>query len=596
MGFRKTTYKLTDEDKQMIERSVANPNVATLYYLKSKTSGTWWFPGSVSPRWRNGYDKLLAYWESRKKPDVFMYMNNKYEAIYEFEDSTLYNTPAFFHNHGPMFLDYQRQLHEDRTPIRTVIGGFGSGKTLGCVLSALVKAIQLPGYRCFVLAPEKKQVAEFYVLCRALLEGTLYKERFIMGMRENPNPAIMISHDGIGVSTIECFPIANKPDTLRTLTGDEIIVDQAEHKQLHLEEIIRSAGTRLRGRVGKRSRVGTITFLANADDNDELWDIYDRPSVDKGNYLSLAPSSYDNPFLTDRDIKRFELTVGNSKELRDQYMKGNRPLGDGMWFSRQTLQALKAPHLDEKMKRLIDNAEVGEGPIYKEEPQIGVVEWLLPYEEGHTYLVTSDPGTDKPPNRDSPVILVWDITGFPGQGANRIPAKIVGFVWFDGNKSIETWATRYQLTVRQYKAHLQNGFDATGFQSGYDTWMPYIADLFPEKFNMAGNGKALCLNAARILTTKAMIEIPVALSPLLNQLSRYALPEPKHARQDLVMAFAMGCWWMQRLFSLEGDSVPLFETAEESAEVFPQNRYWRGVTNDRSNFRNPTRNIRGSGR
>lgn len=568
-------YRLNKGDREILRlgREV-DPNFITDYYLRSDNSGTWWLPGAETDRWKDGYETIAEYWKSEGEPESFTFAHNEYQVRWQHEKSKLYpDSPAFFHNHGMLFIPYHKDLHYDRTPVRSVIGGFGSGKTLGVVMSMLVEAITLPGYRAFALAPESIQAEEVYRLAMQMMSGTEFEKRFLISSRQRPFPRIVLGHEEIGETTIECYPIANNEAKLRTLTGDRAVIDQAESPMLDLEELIRSVGTRFRGRVsrGGRERIGTITLIANAGDNQQLWDIYDEAEFNPEFYKSLSPSSYDNPYLTDNDLKRFEQQVGNNEEARQMYLFGKRPLGNGMHFSRNTLEKMRDKTMDEMMRLGIELQEqTGEdkGFIHLEAPKLGTYEWMLPYDPARQYLVISDPGTQNPPKRDSPPILVFDITDFPGSADDPSPAFLVGFVWVFGNNNIQNWAARYSEVVHRYNAIGTNGFDATGYQAGYDQWMNALIGLYPEKISLVGNKKSLCLNAAKVLTSAELIKAPAALSHLFSQLARYEYPpEPKRIRQDLVMAFIMACWWMQRLYWINQDPF------EERPDYDPHDRY-----------------------
>ena len=548
-------YRLTEGDKEILKLAKNNPNYFTDYYLRSDMSGTWWLPGAKSEKWKRGYDKLYAEWRSLLRPEKFDFGGNNYKVVWEHEnDKKFPEHPAFFHNHGPLFLPYQLDLHVDRHPIRVVIGGFGSAKTFGQILSGVVYGNILDSFRMFFLAPESTQAEEGYTLMMQMIEGTLFQERFLISHRQRPYPRVVFGHEGVGESRIEFFPIANNETKLRTLTGDCAVIDQAEHQSMELRELIRSVGTRFRGRVLRsgRERLGTITFLANSSDNQELWDLYDEAEDDPENYLSLSPHSEDNPYLTDRDIERFKLTVGSTKEDEEVYMEGKRPIGDGDHFSKEIVTAMIEPQLDAAMEAGINyqiKHDVHIGYVHEKAPKIGTVKWLLPYNPDRKYIIISDAGTKNPPFRDSPVIFIWDITDMPGSLEMPSPAYLAGFWWVYGNNKIDNWANAYNEMVFRYHAIGTNGFDATGYQSGYDKWLNALLGLLPEKISLAGNNKALCLNSAKVMTARFMVKTPLAVSALYDQISKYKYPpEPPRLRQDLTMTFIMSCWWMNRLF------------------------------------------------
>lgn len=540
-------YRINPEEKRLFDMAVAGEvNYFTDYYFRGPSSGTWWLPGSTSEQWSRGYDRILAEWRRQGQLETFLFKEHVYHVIYSHERSKDFpSLPAFHHSHGFLFLPWQLELHNNRTPIRTIIGGFGSGKTLSQVVSLLVHAATLPGFRAFALAPLALQAMEVYKLAMDIMDGTLFKKRFLINAPKRPNPIIVIGNDYVGETTIECYPIQDNSDKLRTLTGDMAMVDQAE-KLEDLDEVIRSVGTRFRGRVPStgRERIGTLTLVANSGDNQKLWDVYDEREHDPENYYGISPSSYDNPFLTDRDLKRFELQVGGDDESKRVYLLGGRPMGNGKEFSRDVLSRVQDRDLDLRMEEGLNRMDTQY--IRLEAKGAGYYEWLLPYQPDRTYLVISDPGTDNPPNRNSPPIMVWDITEFP-----KNPAFLIGFVWVFGSGDIRNWATRYAEVVSRYHAIGRNGFDATGFQSGYDQWMQILESLMVEKINLSGNNKPLCLNAAKIVASKGLVKVPASLTHIFSQLARYDIMEDRTSsklRQDLVMCFIMSCWWMQRLW------------------------------------------------
>lgn len=565
-------YTLNKGDKQIFQAAKTDPDIFANWYFKNEFSGTWWMPGAKNERWKVGYDRIHKHWKSEGRPNTFKIGPREYQTIFEHEMSESFpKHPAFFHNHGTLFLPWAKELHNDRTPIRTVVGGFGSGKTLNMALSMLIYAATLPGYRGFAMAPILKQAEEMQRVMLSLIEGTLYEERFLVKAVGGHNPQIIVSNDYVGTTSIEFFSIMTNPEKIRTLTGDNAVIDQAE-KIPDLNAVIRDVGSRFRGRYKGRGRLGTITFIANSEENEQLWDIYDKAEEDPRNYKSMSPSSLDNIYLTDRDIERYMLLFGDDEDEREQYIEGKRPVGNGEHFSRDILTAMRDENLDRIMRKGIDQDL--DGYTMLQESGVGVYEWLLPPAPGREYLVISDPGTKNPPYRDSPPILVWDITDFPGEKGNRNPVTLAGFVWVFANGSIDNWATRYAEIVYRYDAVGTNAFDATGYQSGYDQWLDAMEGLLAEKINLAGNGKYMALNAAKMITSRRMAKIPYALSSITGQLSRYTTPEPKRLRQDVAIAFMMSCWWLLRLYYFDAEEE---DYNENQTHIARNKRYDRSI-------------------
>lgn len=539
-------YEETCEDAHVV------PSYSQTRWLEESRSSS--FP--FRPSSQSGYDVA----QSDFVPDLACYSSlseTSYEYIVSVEEM---QEGDYYDLHVPGYENYVAEglIHHN------------SGKTLSAVLSFLIFAATLPGYRGLALAPFSKQASEVYTLALNAVRGTEYEKRFLIRAPSSPFPTLVVGSDYTGSeNTIECYGIGEKDnvDKLRTITADNALVDQSE-KIVDLKSVVRDVGTRFRGRElsSGRGRIGTLTFLANSEHNDELWQMYDMAEEDPETYLAMSPSTYDNIHLTDADIARYEKQVGESDEDKRVYLRGGRPLGDGSQFSRVIMERVRSIELDDRMADLASRNIQG---VRKGEMRgVGVNEWMLPYDPDRQYLVVSDPGTDCPPRRNSPVILVWDITHFSAEH----PMTLAGYLWFNGRSDIQTWANRYAETVRYYNAFTRNGFDATGYQAGYDQWITILHGLLPERIEITQSRKSQMLNDAKVLCSNGLVKMPVAISGIYNQLARYEFPEKPQAKQDLVVTFMMSCWWVKRLFYVKLDTIKQGEP-----ELSIQDRYYREV-------------------
>lgn len=594
---KKGVYQLTDGDKAVIDAAIRyqNPNIITNFYMRNEDSGTYWRPISdytvnklkmkqskeVAKKWQDGHLRLMTMWERLSKPDYFgpdperpdvwkAWNQNEYtklfenlDLVYRLQWDAEENLPVFHHPHGLQFLPWQLQMHQDKTPLQVVIGGFGSSKTYGKVLSFLVRGITLGGYRAFALAPVSKQSDEVHKVAMQIIEGTRF-EKFVLGMPFRPNPRIQMGHDRVGQTSIECFPMLDDPKKIRTLTGDEAMVDQAEEFP-DLAEVMRSVGTRFRGQVKGRPRRGQLAFIANAGDNPQLWDYFDDAEKDE-DIWAYAPTTFENLYLTVPDLMRYEKQVG-SEEEQEVYMLGKRPLGAGEHFSAATLQKTKSKDLDRQMELGL----VQKVPGYKllTEKKVAQHTWETPPREGRIYAVACDPGYGNPPDRNSAVIGVFDVTDFP-----KIPAQMVAFNWVYGNNSPNPWMAKYTEYVITYNALSWNGYDSTGPSgAGYDR-MDHIKDLLAQPIGMQGQNKFTYLNLLKKTMADGKIQIP-SIEHVFNQLSKYRLPDDK-LRQDIVSMLIVFIGLVQPIMvnALTEDEVP--ENIWEEVE----DRWSRPVTNE----------------
>lgn len=553
----KKLYEVNEQERRLFDLAkTGNIDAFTNYYLKGPNTGTWWLPGAQTQVWSRGYARLHKYWLGHDRPDGFEYESKRYTVVGNHEMSRDFpDDPAFHHNHGFILLPQFKDLFADRTNIRTVIAGWGSGKTLNMAVILLVYAVIYEDFRGFSLGPEAKQSNEFLKIAWQVIQGTLFFERFYRHYTAGPNAILRLGNSIVGETSIESYPLKGREDSLLTLTGDCAVIDQAE-KFDALEEALKGVGSRFRGRVVRtgRERIGTLTLLANSDYNDALWQVFDKGEEDPDNYLSMSFGSYDNPYLTDKDIVRYELLAGETQEDRRVHLLGGRPIGEGKEFGRDVILRMSDSDLDEEMDTQVAVGQKGYTKVEKK--GAGVVEWLLPYKEKHKYLVISDPGTDNPPKRNAYGIMVWDYTQFPME-----PATLAGFVWGFGKGDILNWANKHAELTWRYHAIGSNGFDATGYQSGYDHWMQILNNLLSEKINLGGNNKSDCLNSAKMLSAAGRMRVPSSIRPIWSQLQRYEYPEPQGLRQDLVMVYIMSCWWLKRIYYLgpqhEDDYTPL---------------------------------------
>lgn len=552
---KKGLYELTDGDKAIINSAVRNnnPNIITNYYMRNEDSGTYWryvddavIDGllmdeskEVARAWQRGYNKLEIMWERLDKPDYFgpdpenpqkwkSWNEKEYLALFE-SLSLVYrlqwdseiNKPEFHHPHGIQFLPWQLEMYNNKAALQVVIGGFGSGKTQGKALSFLVRGILLRGYRAFALAPQSKQSDEVHKVVTGMIEGTRF-EKFVTNMPFRPNPSIQMGHSGVGRTSIECFPMLDDPKKIRTLTGDEAMVDQAEEFP-DLSEVIRSVGTRFRGQVRGRPRRGQLAFVANAGDNPQLWDYFDDAKEDEDTWSS-APSTFSNPFLTIADLKRYEKQVG-TEEDQQVYLLGKRPLGAGEHFSHETLEKTKSLDLDTRMKEALKRGD--EGWQVQTAKKVGQHNWERPPEKDRVYCVACDPGYGNPPDRNSSVIGVFDVTEFP-----KRPAQLAAFAWVYGNNSPNPWIAKYTEYVIKYKALALNGYDATGPSGAGYSKLESIKDLMATGVGLQAQKKFANFNLLKKIMADGLIHIP-SIEHLFNQLSKYRLPDDG-LRQDIV--------------------------------------------------------------
>lgn len=554
-------YKLTDGDRAIIEKAriEKNVNIFTNYYMRSEDSGTWYRPipetklnklemeetRAAAMRWSDLYDSLFIVWHelgmphyfavSPTNPDDWIVLDNEeaftaerqkmtecYQAVKD-QDGEI----VFFRPHGAIMFGWQLEMTKANQPINVVPGGYGSGKTWAKMLDALYKAATLKGYRALCVAPNSDMINAMFSEALAIITGTLYEERFLVQVLKSPRMRIVVGNDDVGQSSLDFYPIMigeqDNSKKLLTLTADEAIIDQAE-QIMEIANLRRNLGSRLRGQVRGRPRVGKMTFLANSAFNDELYDMADESEKDPDHVWTYSPGSFENPYLTIDDLLRFEKDVGRDEESRRMYIRGERPYGSGEHFNAMSIAKCKAPWLDDQM---IKANRIGKkGWSKKEGHRAGIVRWISPPDPLKRYIVAADPGWSNPPERNSPAIGVFDVTDFP-----RTPAALAAFDWVYGNNSPNPWIASFTEFVINYQAVGMCGFDSTGFQSGYER-MTDINILLPTPISLAGNNKYVYLNFAKKLVADGLFQFPT-IPHLFSQMAKYRLPDT-NLKQDIV--------------------------------------------------------------
>lgn len=567
---------VTPADLERFKKASKNANYFTDYYVRTASSGTYW-KKTPEPYDDDKAKAWIALWQAWKQEGQsksgFLYKTSAVSTYYHLQwDEN--GDPVFHHHHGWLWQNWQLQMHHCPQREVTVIGGMGVGKTAAETMSLITMACTIPNFRGFAIAPKMLQTTEVYNYIRTWCSDTVLFDRWLKSAAIKPYPKFVFQNDYISESSIELYSIEKNPEKVLTLEGDAVFVDQAEQFE-DLDTINTMLGTRLRGQVHGRSRLGKMVYIANAAPNPELWYRYDLAEHEPETYLSLNPSTYDNIYLTKSQIKDMERRVGGTNEQIEQRMKGKRPMGQGQHFPAHVVQLCLDEGLDNIMDAQYKDPDVGPLPGYirRSKEKVGIYDWELPPDRGRTYCVIADVGQSNPPDRNSPVIMVWDISDFPGK-----PAVMRAFHWVEANGSYWPFVNEYERLVKLYRAQGMNGFDATGTQKGFDELVFAVKGLEPEGINLGGAGKYHALNAAKLFLGKGLMKFPY-IQHLVNQLTHYTLPDTK-LRQDLVMCIAMTALYIRRFY---------WEDVPDEEEIVPERNYTGSDRYSRSSSARHTR-------
>jgi len=429
-------------------------------------------------------------------------------------------------------------MHHASQPDIVVVGGFGSGKTIGMAFSAITWATVMPNFKFLNVAPTGWQSKQMYDALIGWMGGTLFEERFVWKRVEKPYPKIVIRYSVMKgkriipcVSTLEFMSGSDDAQRIKTWEGDWINIDQAEQVE-DLSEAVISLGTRLRGNVpdpfsedGKRNRMGRLSMLANSEDNPELWGFFDLAEAYPETNYSVQVATYSNKNLTERQIEDFRRRIKDPDKFA-QHLEGKRPLGRGIEFSGEMVSVCLDRSLDDLMEARL---AMGDPEFIREETQeAGVVLWQMPRDQTRTYVVVGDAGQGSPPLRNAPVVMVFDVTEYP---IGKISLR--AFWWGEGRGKYEPWISK-MLEWREYYGCINSAYDATGGQKVHsETSFKDFDDIVPVDMGGTSLIKAQYIVNLKLLMSKGKLAFPNGIIGIKHQLLKYRLPDTKIA-QDIV--------------------------------------------------------------
>lgn len=545
--------ELTPEEEKVIEDAKAEPLWGYPrfcdYFFSGDDTGTWFteeeddYMYDTLTRYTGGgvtmYEYLYKKWARENHPSS-MWADPPFWAKGWFLDAVRYEVPRvehgmpqFFWKHGWIPLEWGTIMHYAKQPNHVVLGGFGCSKTTHVGVSGFVHCATIPRYKFACVAAFLSQARPMYDALVSIFEDTRAIKLIQRGRNgepqytTSPTPRIRFHNKSEMI-----FMGADKDlSKIRSYEGDWVVVEQAESHS-SLAEINRELGSRRRGRVRGRRRMGRMTHVANSGDAPELWQMFDDAKENPQRWFAFAMSSYQNPHLNEDDIKNLEDACGNDEEEIKQYMLGQKPSGRYKDFPQDTVLGCESESLRDLMRSLVEKGEDDFREL--ELPGIGHVEWSLPARGGRDYAVYGDPGTRNPPHRGAGVVLVLDETNFP-----KRPAELVHFKWTVGDGHIGPWLDDFEDAVKKYGANGRAYYDSTGDQKNLDELSFADRNLLVEGISMAGIKHGMRLKLLRIME-RQLIQWSKSISPIRQQFSKYDEQVDKATSklpQDIVMTF-----------------------------------------------------------
>ena len=500
----RSLYKLSDREVDLLRKGRNDPDIITRYFFKS--SGN---------------------------PDGFILDRN-------FDEEGKWQKAVH--------LAYQNDIF--------VVGGFGSGKTIGIGISAVVHCISTPDFKFLNAGPQSKHAYQmYYKLLQEWIPGTVL-EKMLFKYRESPTPQIVWKFkigNVILQSQMDFMSVAENAKGILSYEGDWANLEEAGlESDTKLEEIYTNLGTRVRGHVRGRPRLGRISMITNSWYNNTFWYYFDMAEGDPQNYLSLTVSMEANHNLTSRQIADMKRRV--PKDEWEQKIHGLRPEGKGAYFSRASIdqcQSLALAELaEDKVKKEIRGWRVNTVK------GVGVYEYVSETGGRAVNLLLADPGTGRAPYRNAPCIGVWNSYEFP-----HVPATLVGFWWGNGNGSIKPFINKLHEFQTIFKPHFV-GLDSTGPQSqlaqtlNLDVFktpglpVPLLGGRI-QGVDFSGGKKSSYLLALMVFLDNGFMVWPKNIVGIRAQLANYDPLEDRlrsGLAQDIVSMMAMTAGVLRRLY------------------------------------------------
>jgi len=451
---------LTEQEEAILERARRGDwDAFTEHFLRLPLSGTWYTPEDRPER----YGVLHSAWKAKGRPDGRFQLDlddKPSEIVVSWIPGVYSGNPIFLIPHGFRTLPWLRRFLNPAVPLGIAIAGAGSGKSSGTAIFALMYCALFPGFRFLNVAPTATQAKLMLAEVEKWCLQTDFR-RFVVESRgvntlwvERPHPTLQVEVYPGFRSEFVCQTVGR--DATGVLGGERDFISCDEAQLLeNIDQAVPILATRLRGtRSTGALRLGMLRWIGNPGDNSELSFLmgrYKEIQKDSGEAMVLEGiDSKANIYLTARQLRQQELSFRSEREKARWHGGSMNAAGSESEISEELLKGCLGHVLETKVQ------EVG---MYND--ALGLYEYTLPWEEGHTYIVVGDVGKSSlatPASRNVPCVMVFDMTNFP-----ESPTKLVAFHWMDGKGDYSVFVTRMQRMITHY--HSQGFYDAQGTQT-----------------------------------------------------------------------------------------------------------------------------------
>ena len=470
---------------------------------------------------------------------------------------------------GVQLPEWQVKLHfgdytdVDGNPAYTIflLGGPGAGKSAFLAISSFIHCALNPGYKEITAAPLRRQNQGVETEIDKWLKGTPAWRIFMDTPAITRDPFLKYhfangSEHWIMTSGATAGG-AQGAKSMLSLEADRADYDEAGNDR-HFAVTYVTLGTRTRGirpdgtprgiTMPDGSRRSLMLVISNPNDQSAAEEFNvavnlartfpNHTVIEVGIAKNLAISKGQRTAIQSRTILGY-LAEGKTEQEALDYLAGRSTGVRGEIFDRNAIDlAIDENYIipEKYFRRKMVGASSG-GDV------LGTnLTFLLPPQKQDPYIITCDPGTARAPNRNSPVIQVWNVKD-PKHGV------LTGLFW----GSLEPGKPEsYLYTLAEWiKFHnmCYAYIDTTGPQAvlvGHSILTGVKNQIVP--VDMSGNTKRLVQFVTSMALSRGFVTLP-NLSPPYNfqsQLSRYRFDDKKIA-QDLVVGIMLFAYWQYML-------------------------------------------------
>ena len=425
-------------------------------------------------------------------------------------------------------LDYQYLFHHVEQPNCTWIGAIATGKTTAVAASYSMDCLTIPGFRALNTSISARQAELPFEMLMGWLDENPRLEHMVKNVKLRPYPLVEWNNGSVY--------------SFRTMGNDARLIRGEEYDRVNVDEVgymindyaLRVLRGRLRGvrpdgspRMARMDVVGSPTSLQWLQERFYRgWPLSN--TKDLFNYYSIRTTTYDNTYLTKRQIELMEADY--PPNMIDVELGAQFPdFGFGM-FPASHIGACTDVYLNDQLNEAVrtNNGKVKKGFTLNEDPRQGIVKFEFPVQKGHRYVLAGDPGVDNPPRRNAPVVGVMDVS--------TEPHSLVYFDWVFGNGSYMPFIDSFKYAINKYRPVLK-GLDATGPQKALDELAFENHGIAVDKMHF-GTDKSAILNDLSFSITGHKVRFPMV-KGIHEQMVNYSREKDKKLAQDIVMMLGM---------------------------------------------------------